>query len=100
AGLDPGEASEVLALDGHRNTNPSLAPEHLHHGVARLTVDLDAGCRLERLSISASRSLCDDVHVKLHRGGVGMDLNNPDLGAVLGHVFVARQDLRLVCLDE
>jgi hypothetical protein len=32
---DAGEASEVLALDGHRNTSPSLAREHLQHGVAR-----------------------------------------------------------------
>jgi len=29
-----------------------------------------------------------------------MDLNDPDLGAVLVHVFVERQKLRLVCLDK
>src|SRR5205807_280169 len=74
--------------------------EHLQHGVARLSVNLNAGCRLERLSISARCSLRDDVHVKLHRRGVGMDLNDPDFGAVLVRVFVERQELRLSVLDE
>jgi hypothetical protein len=55
------------------------------------------GARLERLRVRARR---DDADVKLHRGGIGMKLNDPDLGAILVHVFVERQELRLVRLDE
>jgi hypothetical protein len=45
------------ALDGHRNTSAGLAPYLLQHGVARLSVDLNAGCRLERLGVSALLAL-------------------------------------------
>jgi hypothetical protein len=50
---------------------------------------------LERLCIRARRSLGDDTDVKFHRGGVGANLNDPDLGPVVVHVFVERQELRL-----
>jgi hypothetical protein len=33
AGLDPGEASKVPALDRHRNTSAGLAPEHFQHRI-------------------------------------------------------------------
>jgi hypothetical protein len=73
-----------------------LASEYFQHGFARLSIDLDAGRRLERFCICARRSLGDDLHVECHRRGIGMDLNDANLGAVLVHVLIERQQLRLV----
>ena len=95
AALHPGEASNVKALDRPRNTGSGLASEHRQHGFARLTVDLDTRCRLERLCVRARRSFRNELHVELHRGGVGMNLDNASLAAFLVYVLVERQQLRL-----
>jgi hypothetical protein len=65
ARLDPRESAEVVPLDRHRNAGAGLAREHLQHGFARLSVNVNARCRLERLRIRARRSVRDDAYVKL-----------------------------------
>src|ERR1035437_8320998 len=96
----PPSGSNVEALHRHRNASPGLASEHLQHGIAWLTVDLDACRRLERLCVRARSSLRDQLHMKLHRGGIRMYLDHANLAALLVRVLVERQQLRLVRLDE
>ena len=74
--LDPAEASEVMAPDRHRDAGSGLAFEHVQYGFARLSVDLDAGGRLERFRTCPRRSPGDDVHVEFDRRGIGMYLND------------------------
>jgi hypothetical protein len=87
----------------------SIGPDQAVHGdlssgchrpqPARLAVDRDARRRLARLQIRTRRSFRNDLPVKLHRHGVGMNLDNANLAAPFIGVFDERYEPRFSVID-
>ena len=90
----------MVGLDAQCDAGPRLPSQHLEDGVARGAEHLDAGRRLHSLRVSTCGALGNRLHVKRHRFGVGVDLDNRDLGTCLVDVLVERDHPRLVRLDE
>ena len=67
--LDAGASSEVVTLDRHRNARSGLASEHFEHGVARLSVDLDARRSLKGLRVCPVREQPRELVGPNRRGG-------------------------------
>ena len=79
---------------------PALAFQHFKEGTARRTEHLNAGRCVDRLSVCGGSALGNDLQMKRHRVGVGVDLDNGDLSAVIVDVLVERDQPRFVRLDE
>ena len=75
-----------------------LIPQLTKRPFAGLAVDLDRRQRDEVREPSEERS--GYVHVAVERRGVGMDVHDGHLSAVLGEVDAVRDELGLVLLDE
>jgi hypothetical protein len=84
----PCESTEVVRLDQQRDTGAGLAIEHAEHGVTRRTENLDARGRLDRIGVRGGSTLGNSLHVKPHRVGVRVNLDNRDFGAFLVDVLV------------
>ena len=54
----------------------------------------------ERLRVRLLRALADDLHVRLHRRGIGVDLHHRHVVARVVDVFVERDQPWLAGLDE
>src|ERR1035438_8151079 len=77
-----------------------LPPQHLQDGLAGCAVDLDARGRLQRFGVCARSFLDDGLHVKLHRFGVTVNLDNTYFGAFFVPVLVERKQPGFVLLNE
>ena len=87
-------------VDADLNAAARLLTEHLDDGLRRPAEHLDAHGRIERLSVGRLRTLADDLHVRLHRCRVGVDLHNAHLVAGLVYVLVERNQAGFAALDE
>lgn len=97
---DASEASEALGVKDDLDALARLLPQSREHLLARLPEDLDPDRHVERLCIGCSSSLGDNRNVRLHRGGVGVNLDNRDLVAGFADVLVERDQAWLIGLDE
>ena len=97
---DASEAPEVLGVEGDLDTLACLLPQSREHLLARLPEDLDPDRRVERLGIRCSCSLGNNRNVRLHRGGVRVNLDNRNLVSGFVHVLVEGDQPWLVGLDE
>ena len=97
---DASEAPEVLGVKGDLDTLACLLLQSREHLLARLPEDLDPDRRVERLGIRCSCSLGNNRNVRLHRGGVRVNLDNRNLIPGFVHVLVEGDQTRLVGLDE
>ena len=96
----PSEAPEVLGVKGDLDTLACLPLQSREHLLARLPEDLDPDRRVERLGIRRSCSPGNSRNVRLHRGGVRVNLDNRNLISGFVHVLVERDQAWLVGLDE
>ena len=97
---DASEAPEVLGVKGDFDAIACLLLQSREHLLARLPEDLDPDRRVERLGISCSCSLGNNRNVRLHRGGVRVNLDNRNLISGFVRVLVERDQAWLVGLDE
>jgi hypothetical protein len=97
---DASEAPEVLGVKGDLDALARLLLQSREHLLARLPEDLDPDRRVERLGIRCSCFLGNNRNMRLHRGGVRVNLDNRNLISGFVHVLVERDQAWLVGLDE
>src|SRR6476661_10159429 len=97
---DASEAPEVLGVKGNLDALACLLLQSREHLLARLPEDLDPDRRVERLGIRRPCSLGDNRNVRLHRGGVRVNLDNRNLVSGFAHVLVEGDQAWLAGLDE
>ena len=69
-----------MGLDSEIDARSSLLAEHLQDRVVGRPEDLDPGRGIEGFGVRVGCAVADQVHVELHRLGVGMNLDHADLG--------------------
>src|SRR5882672_1790326 len=94
------EPAEVLAVDADFHAVACLLAEGLQNRIARLAEHLNPDRRVERLRVRLLRALADDSHVRLHRRGVRVDLDDGYFVAGFVDILVEGDQPRLVRLDE
>jgi hypothetical protein len=94
------ESTQVVGLDAQRHADSGLPSQHFDHPIARRTEDLDACGRVDRFRVRVCGALGNDLHMKRHRVGVRVNLDDRDLGAVVVNVLVERDQAWFACLDE
>src|SRR5580765_7163997 len=94
------EAPEVLGVKGDLDALACLLLQSREHLLARLPEDLDPDRRVERLGIRCSCSLGNNRNVRLHRGGVRVNLDDRNLISGFVHVLVERDQAWLVGLEK
>ena len=94
------EAPEVLGVKGDLDALTGLLLQRGEHPLARLPEDLDPDRRVERLGIRRSRPLGNNRNVRLHGGGVRVNLDNRNLIPGVVQVLVEGDHPWLVGLDE
>jgi hypothetical protein len=90
----------MLAGDGQRDPFAGLGAHGVEHLRVNWSEDLDGECGFERLIVGLRGTFSDEPEMRLHRGGVRVDLNDCHFGAVVIDVLVERDQLGLVLLDE
>src|SRR5258706_12126903 len=90
----------MLAVDADLHAGARLHAEGLQNRIARLTEHLNPQRRLERLGVRLLCALPDDPYMRLHRRGVGVDLDDRHFVAILIHVLVERDQPWLLGPNE
>ena len=90
----------MFGVKGDLEPCTGLLLQRGEHLLARSPEDLDPDRRVERLGIRCSCSLGNNRNVRLHGGGVRVNLDNRNLISGVVHVLVEGDHPWLVGLDE